>query len=228
MICGLLASGTHSGDWGITGRQSCPPPHLSCRSTNKYVAHVDRLPLIIRCIVKLCHTYAYTGRIVDVRTVCVDVGTPPSDLCPLAGPPFRHRDLTFASRQCKQQSSLVNFVIFKGISWNTLELLPISICLLKRRQSEEIGKPFAITVTCTNLYSIILLFVHCRSFKSDQCKNVLSLTKIINFGCSSIGCKWSIWSLWHSSSVHCIHFKPNLNVTKESQTNDDGMCTWDI
>lgn len=119
MICGLLASGTHSGDWGITGRQSCPPPHLSCRSTNKYVVHVDRLPLIIRCIVKLCHTYAYTGRIVDVRTVCVDVGTSPSSPVPptrrfvaRATSPFRHRDLTFRlSRQQREQSrEFCNFI----------------------------------------------------------------------------------------------------------------------
>lgn len=42
IICDLLASGTHSGDRGITGRQSYrPPPNYSCRSTNKYVAHVE-------------------------------------------------------------------------------------------------------------------------------------------------------------------------------------------
>jgi len=64
IICGLLASGTHSRDWGITGRQFCPPPHLSCRSTNKYVAHVDdRLPyIIIRFLIiikKLASTRVY-------------------------------------------------------------------------------------------------------------------------------------------------------------------------
>lgn len=42
MIYDLLAS-AHARDWGITERQSCPPPHFSCRSTNKYVTHVDRL-----------------------------------------------------------------------------------------------------------------------------------------------------------------------------------------
>jgi len=90
IICGLLASGTHSRDWGITGRQFCPPPHLSCRSTNKYVAHVDdRLPyIIIRFLIiikKLASTrvyayiyiyiyiyfiYRHTRRIVDVRNTC--------------------------------------------------------------------------------------------------------------------------------------------------------------
>lgn len=41
MIYDLLASGTYSWDWGITERQSCPSPYFSCRSTNKYVAHLD-------------------------------------------------------------------------------------------------------------------------------------------------------------------------------------------
>lgn len=43
VICDLLASGTYSGDRGITRRQSYrPPPIYSCRSTNKYVAHVEQ------------------------------------------------------------------------------------------------------------------------------------------------------------------------------------------
>lgn len=44
IIYDLLASGTHSGDRGITLRQlNRPPLHYSCRSTNKYVVHVERL-----------------------------------------------------------------------------------------------------------------------------------------------------------------------------------------
>lgn len=42
LIYDLLASGIHSRDWGITGRQSCPPLLFSCWSTNKYVDYVDR------------------------------------------------------------------------------------------------------------------------------------------------------------------------------------------
>lgn len=80
VICDLLASGTHSRDWGITGRQFCPPPLIL--SEYKQVRSSCRSPAvhIIRCIIiktRQIRVYAYvyliyhhTRRIVDVRNTC--------------------------------------------------------------------------------------------------------------------------------------------------------------